>query len=75
MFMMGTSIPFSFRGQMNKGKPKWKILVKILRRSALLMAFGLFYGRMCKLSLVFYMLHCYQKTVDFRKKESFFNGN
>ena len=45
LFMMGVSWPFSLASQEAKGRPTWRILLKILTRTALLFLIGLsFYG-------------------------------
>ena len=45
LFMMGVSWPFSLASQEAKGRPKWRILMKVLVRTALLFLIGLsFYG-------------------------------
>ena len=45
LFLMGVSWPFSLAAQEAKGRPKWRILLKIFIRTALLFLIGLsFYG-------------------------------
>ena len=45
LFMMGVSWPFSLASQEAKGRPTWRILLKVLTRTVLLFLIGLsFYG-------------------------------
>ncbi|XP_012939441.1 heparan-alpha-glucosaminide N-acetyltransferase [Aplysia californica] len=41
VFIMGTAMVFSFQGQLRRSVPKWKIFLKILKRSATLFILGL----------------------------------
>uniref|UniRef100_A0A2C9JQJ3 Heparan-alpha-glucosaminide N-acetyltransferase catalytic domain-containing protein n=1 Tax=Biomphalaria glabrata TaxID=6526 RepID=A0A2C9JQJ3_BIOGL len=41
IFIMGTALAFSFQGQLKKNVPRWKISVRILKRSAKLFLLGL----------------------------------
>ncbi|XP_074648946.1 heparan-alpha-glucosaminide N-acetyltransferase-like isoform X2 [Tubulanus polymorphus] len=41
IFIMGTSTAFSFKGQLRKAIPKWKIFLRIVRRSVTLILLGL----------------------------------
>ncbi|CAH1790034.1 unnamed protein product [Owenia fusiformis] len=41
IFMMGTAMAYSFRGLLKRETPKWKIALKILKRSIILMFLGL----------------------------------
>ncbi|CAG5128249.1 unnamed protein product [Candidula unifasciata] len=41
VFIMGTAIVFAFKGQLQSLVPRWKIFLKILKRSAILFLLGL----------------------------------
>lgn len=44
LFLSGVAMPFSLSRQLEKGVPKNKIYLKVLRRAALLVLFGVFYN-------------------------------
>lgn len=44
MFLAGASIPYAIRGKLEKGTPKKKLIWRILRRTVLLIFFGIVYN-------------------------------